>query len=89
MQIKEPQSEIQAKQEKQGGVMDEVFLNLFRKKMVEEVGWDSGKPGYDGLIEVANRLMLKSPTNSHTKEAAVLTTLLSFFRTYLHIISNM
>lgn len=73
MQIKEPQSEIQAKQEKKGGVMDEVFLNLFRKKMVEEVGWDSGKPGYDGLIEVANRLMLKSPTNSHTKEAAVLT----------------
>ncbi|XP_020414447.1 beta-carotene isomerase D27, chloroplastic isoform X2 [Prunus persica] len=70
--IKEPQSEIQAKQEKKGGgVMDEVFLNLFRKKMVEEVGWDSRKPGYDGLIEVANRLMLISPTNSHTKEAAV------------------
>ncbi|CAB4271907.1 unnamed protein product [Prunus armeniaca] len=69
--IKEPQSEIQAKQEKKGGVMDEVFLNLFRKKMVEEVGWDSRKPGYDGLVEVANRLMLKSPTNSHTKEAAV------------------
>lgn len=79
MQMKEPQSEIQAKQEKKGGVMDEVFLNLFRKKMVEEVGWDSGKPGYDGLIEVANRLMLRSPTNSHTKEAAVHTTLLSFF----------
>ncbi|BBG92684.1 hypothetical protein Prudu_000497 [Prunus dulcis] len=70
--IKESQSEIQAKQEKKGGgVMDEVFLNLFRKKMVEEVGWDSRKPGYDGLIEVANRLMLISPTNSHTKEAAV------------------
>lgn len=90
MQIKEPQSEIQAKQEKKGGgVMDEVFLNLFRKKMVEEVGWDSRKPGYDGLIEVANRLMLISPTNSHTKEAAVLATHLSFSRTYLHIISNM
>lgn len=39
--------------------------------MVEEVGWDSDKPGYDGLIEVANRLMLKNPTNSDTKEAAV------------------
>lgn len=48
--------------------------------MAEEVGWDSGKPGYDGLIDVANRLMLKSPTNSHAKEAAVLTTLfLSFY----------
>ncbi|XP_034209186.1 beta-carotene isomerase D27, chloroplastic isoform X2 [Prunus dulcis] len=69
--IKEPQSEIQAKQGKKGGVMDEVFLHLFRKKMVEEVGWDSRKPGYDGLIEVANRLMLVSPTNSDTKEAAV------------------
>lgn len=51
--------------------MDELFLNVFRNKMVEEVGWDSDKPGYDGLIEVANRLMLKNPTNSDTKEAAV------------------
>lgn len=60
--------------------MDELFLKVFRSKMAEEVGWDSEKPGYDGLIDVANRLMLTSPTNSHAKEAAVLTTLfLSFY----------
>ncbi|XP_057508148.1 beta-carotene isomerase D27, chloroplastic isoform X3 [Actinidia eriantha] len=38
--------------------------------MVQEVGWDSEKPGYDGLIEVANRLMVRR-SNSETKEAAV------------------
>ncbi|KAK9281131.1 hypothetical protein L1049_004024 [Liquidambar formosana] len=53
------------------GVFDQLFLNLFRSKMVEEVGWDSEKPGYDGLIEVANQLMMKGRTNSDTKEAAV------------------
>ncbi|XP_024968157.1 beta-carotene isomerase D27, chloroplastic isoform X1 [Cynara cardunculus var. scolymus] len=52
------------------GVFDPVFLNLFRNKMVQEVGWDSEKPGYDGLIDVANRLML-ARTNSQTQEAAV------------------
>ncbi|KAK9055868.1 hypothetical protein SSX86_026955 [Deinandra increscens subsp. villosa] len=52
------------------GVFDHVFLNLFRNKMVQEVGWDSEKPGYDGLIDVANRLMV-ARTNSETKEAAV------------------
>ncbi|KAM0071853.1 putative beta-carotene isomerase [Helianthus debilis subsp. tardiflorus] len=52
------------------GVLDHVFLNLFRNKMVQEVGWDSEKPGYDGLIDVANRLML-ARTNSETKDAAV------------------
>ncbi|KAM2257052.1 hypothetical protein ACFXTI_047342 [Malus domestica] len=68
--IKEPQSQFREKQQKLG-VMDELFLKVFRSKMAEEVGWDSEKPGYDGLIDVANRLMLKSPTNSHAKEAAV------------------
>ncbi|KAF5955123.1 hypothetical protein HYC85_007979 [Camellia sinensis] len=35
-----------------------------------EVGWDSEKPGYNGLIKVANRLMIRR-SNSETKEAAV------------------
>ncbi|XP_012569983.1 beta-carotene isomerase D27, chloroplastic isoform X2 [Cicer arietinum] len=51
------------------GVFDDLFLNLFRNKL--EVGWDSKKAGYDGLIEVANRLMMKGTTNSHTIEATV------------------
>lgn len=52
-------------------VIDDLFLNLFRTKLVQEVGWDSKKPGYDGLIEVANRLMMKGTTNSDTIEATV------------------
>lgn len=36
------------------------------------MGWDSKKSGYDGLIEVANRLMMKGTSNSDTVEAAVL-----------------
>ncbi|XP_057422731.1 beta-carotene isomerase D27, chloroplastic isoform X2 [Lotus japonicus] len=52
-------------------VVDDLFLNLFRNKLVQEVGWDSKKPGYDGLIEVANRLMMKGTTNSDTIEATV------------------
>ncbi|XP_017239480.1 beta-carotene isomerase D27, chloroplastic isoform X2 [Daucus carota subsp. sativus] len=56
-------------------VLDNLFLNSFRNKMVQEcwqqeAGWDSGKPGYDGLIEVANRLMI-GRSNSETTEAAV------------------
>lgn len=38
--------------------------------VLQETGWDSGKPGYDGLIEVANRLMI-GRTNSEAKEASV------------------
>ena len=38
----------------------------------QEVGWDSEKPGFDGLIEVANRLMMKGRTNSDTREATVI-----------------
>ncbi|KAB5569528.1 hypothetical protein DKX38_003321 [Salix brachista] len=49
---------------------DDWFLALFRNKMVKEVGWDSEKAGYDGLIEVANRLMLRR-TPSETTDAAV------------------
>ncbi|KAM7526980.1 hypothetical protein LguiB_030390 [Lonicera macranthoides] len=57
-------------QEYQPGIFDNLFLNLFRNKMVQEVGWDSEKPGYNGLIEVANRLMM-GRSNSETKDAAV------------------
>ncbi|XP_065860310.1 beta-carotene isomerase D27, chloroplastic [Euphorbia lathyris] len=53
------------------GLVDDTFLTLFRNKMVKEVGWDSERPGYDGLIEVANRLMLTGRTNAETREAAV------------------
>ncbi|PIA32777.1 hypothetical protein AQUCO_04300010v1 [Aquilegia coerulea] len=53
------------------GIFDHLLLTLFRNKMVEEVGWDSDKPGYDGLIEVANQLMVKTPNNAETVEASV------------------
>ncbi|KAJ9187884.1 hypothetical protein P3X46_003298 [Hevea brasiliensis] len=53
------------------GVFDDLFLALFRNKMVKEVGWDSERRGYDGLIEVANRLMLTGRTNADTRDAAV------------------
>ncbi|CAI0402822.1 unnamed protein product [Linum tenue] len=39
--------------------------------MAKEVGWDSEKPGYEGLIEVANRLMLTGRRSSYTRDAAV------------------
>ncbi|OVA02519.1 protein of unknown function DUF4033 [Macleaya cordata] len=53
------------------GAFDLLLLTLFRNKMVQEVGWDSDKAGYDGLIEVANHLMMKGRTNSETEEAAI------------------
>ncbi|KAL8171923.1 hypothetical protein V2J09_023727 [Rumex salicifolius] len=52
------------------GPLDDLFLNLFRKKMVQETGWDSDKPGYDGLIEVSNKLML-GRTSSDVNDATV------------------
>ncbi|KAJ9696682.1 hypothetical protein PVL29_008747 [Vitis rotundifolia] len=64
------------------GVFDDLFLNLFRSRMVKEVGWDSEKPGYDGLIDVANQLMMKSKSNSKVKEAAV-RILISLFPPFL------
>ncbi|KAM3373631.1 beta-carotene isomerase D27, chloroplastic isoform X1 [Capsicum galapagoense] len=51
-------------------VFDNLFLSLFRNKMVQETGWDSQKPGYEGLIEVAHRLTL-AQDNSQTRDAAV------------------
>ncbi|XP_047317445.1 beta-carotene isomerase D27, chloroplastic isoform X2 [Impatiens glandulifera] len=58
------------KREYSPGVIDAVFLRVFRQKMVQEVGWDSEKAGYDGLIDVATHLM-KARSNSATREAAV------------------
>ncbi|KAF6146190.1 hypothetical protein GIB67_005838 [Kingdonia uniflora] len=73
-----------AKHVYKAGVFDDLFLTLFRNRMVQEVGWDSEKPGYDGLIEVANHLMTKGGrnNNSETVEAAV-RILKSFFPPYL------
>ncbi|XP_029126104.1 uncharacterized protein LOC109792982 isoform X1 [Cajanus cajan] len=71
-----------AKPEYKPGVFDDLFLNLFRSKLVQEVGWDSKKPGYDGLIEVANLLMKKGTTNSDTVETTV-RILRSLFPPYL------
>ncbi|KAL9318823.1 hypothetical protein ACSQ67_015340 [Phaseolus vulgaris] len=71
-----------AKPEYKPGVFDDMFLNLFRNKLVQEVGWDSKEPGYDGLIEVAHRLMMKGTSNSTTVEAAV-RVLRSLFPPYL------
>ncbi|WMV36288.1 hypothetical protein MTR67_029673 [Solanum verrucosum] len=51
-------------------VFDNLFLSLFRNKMVQETGWDSEKPGYQGLIEVAHRLTV-GQDNSKTRDAAV------------------
>ncbi|MCD7461054.1 hypothetical protein HAX54_045067 [Datura stramonium] len=51
-------------------VFDNLFLSLFRNKMIQETGWDSKKPGYDGLIEVAHRLTV-GQDNAETRDAAV------------------
>ncbi|KAK4376334.1 hypothetical protein RND71_007011 [Anisodus tanguticus] len=58
------------KSPQQSRVFDNLFLSLFRNKMVQETGWDSEKPGYDGLIEVAHRLTV-AQSNSQTREASV------------------
>lgn len=50
-------------------VLDDVFLNVFRAKMAEEIGWDSEKPGYDGLIDVAHRMMVGRSNADATKAA--------------------
>jgi hypothetical protein len=38
---------------------------------VQEVGWDSSRPGYDGLIDVAKRLLLHYPSHQETEQATV------------------
>lgn len=48
------------------------FIAIFSNAYKQEVGLDSEKPGYDGLIELANRLMMKGKNNSDTSDASVL-----------------
>lgn len=59
------------KTEYRPGPLDDLLLNFFKQKLVEEVGWDSEKPGYDGLMEVVNRLMVKGKINQDTEQSAV------------------
>ncbi|KAG0584654.1 hypothetical protein KC19_3G225700 [Ceratodon purpureus] len=53
------------------GPLDDVFLKIFRGKMSEEVGWDSSKPGYDGLVDIAKRLLLQYRSGEETERATV------------------
>lgn len=53
------------------GPLDAFLLHLFRSKMVQEVGWDSPKPGYDGLIEISRRLLSKNKDRADTEAATV------------------
>ncbi|KAL3696783.1 hypothetical protein R1sor_010859 [Riccia sorocarpa] len=64
------------------GPLDDVFLKLFRRKMAEEVGWDSKKSGYDGLIEVVKHLYTGSSSKEAT-EAATVRVLTSLFPAWL------
>lgn len=56
-------------------IVDRVSLGMNRADVVfdwQEIGWDSEKPGYDGLIDVAHRIMV-GRSNSEATEAAVST----------------
>lgn len=46
---------------------------------LQEIGWDSEKPGYDGLIDVAHRIMV-GRSNSEATDAAVSTSFSIFHR---------
>ncbi|ESR57757.1 hypothetical protein CICLE_v10023805mg [Citrus x clementina] len=59
------------------GVLDDLFLSSFRNKLVQEVGLDSEKPGYDGLIELVNHLMMKGKSSSDARDAALYKILIS------------
>uniref|UniRef100_A0A803LF32 Uncharacterized protein n=1 Tax=Chenopodium quinoa TaxID=63459 RepID=A0A803LF32_CHEQI len=58
-----------ARSEYKPNLLDGFFLDSFRKKLVEEVGWDSEKAGYDGMMELVNGLML-GRTTQQTNQAA-------------------
>ncbi|KAG8084454.1 hypothetical protein GUJ93_ZPchr0010g10634 [Zizania palustris] len=71
-----PSADVASPSGKTGGeytpsFVDNLLLAFFRAKMVEEVGWDSEKPGYTGLIEVANHLMIKGKSALETEQSAV------------------
>ncbi|EYU46818.1 hypothetical protein ABFS82_04G006900 [Erythranthe guttata] len=57
-------------QEYKPGMIDDIFLNVFRSKMAKENGWDSEKPGYDGIIDAAHRLM-RGRSNSEATKASI------------------
>lgn len=40
--------------------------------LVQEVGWDSPKPGYDGLVDIAKKLLLQYRSGEETERATVL-----------------
>ncbi|CAH8379126.1 unnamed protein product [Eruca vesicaria subsp. sativa] len=61
----------EVKSEYKPGVLDDFFMQSFRNKLVEEVGSDSDKTGYVGLIELVKLLLLKGRTRSETNDAAV------------------
>ncbi|CAF1702799.1 hypothetical protein HID58_053096 [Brassica napus] len=65
------QVEGSSKSEYKPGVLDDFFMQSFRNKLVEEVGSDSDKPGYVGLIELVKLLLLKSRSRSESNDAAV------------------
>ncbi|KAK9748428.1 hypothetical protein RND81_02G056800 [Saponaria officinalis] len=47
--------------------LDDFFLDSFRHKLAQENGWDTEKEGYDGMIELANGLLV-----GRTKQQATL-----------------
>uniref|UniRef100_A0A1J3GVE6 Beta-carotene isomerase D27, chloroplastic n=1 Tax=Noccaea caerulescens TaxID=107243 RepID=A0A1J3GVE6_NOCCA len=60
-----------SKLEYKRGILDDFFMRSFRNKLIQEVGSDSEKPGYTGLIELVKLLLLKGRTRSETNDAAV------------------
>lgn len=38
---------------------------------MQEAGWDAPAPGYDGLIEVARKLVARHKSREETEDAAV------------------
>jgi hypothetical protein len=51
--------------------MDVLFFKAFRRAMVREAGWDSPAQGYEGLIEVARKLVARHKSREETEDAAV------------------
>ena len=59
--------------EEQGGSFVSADILLLEYVLIiprQETGWESEKPGYDGLIEVANHLTI-GRSNSETIQASV------------------
>ncbi|KAL2643583.1 hypothetical protein R1flu_011170 [Riccia fluitans] len=64
------------------GPLDDFFFKLFREKMAEEVGWDSEKPGYEGLIEIVKHHYTRNSSKEVT-EASTVRVLASLFPAWL------